>query len=170
MEKWTHPRDYGGFSPEGDFGVYSQHRDSNALTRSNYECIFRDLKEFAKKFLEPEDNPDIESGDIGSWVYDFRAGHWAVGWVEYILIRQDAPQEIIDKGDEILAEISDYLVYDESHYYELEWDEATEYWGSLPIDERVDLCKEHNLSIFSARRDYIPPNDDGSLYDYLITP
>ena len=154
---WQHPADYGGFSPDGDFYIYAQHRDSDALTRSNYGRIFADLKRLADTLPQPAD--DGEHGQGGAWVYDFRAGHWAVGWIEHLLIRADAPDELQREAAEILAALDDYPVYDESAYSELQWNEAAEYWEQMPLRDRVALLAENGGSIYAARRDEIPSND-----------
>ena len=46
--------------------VYAQNRDSDRLTRSNFECILKEL------------------GGESETVCVIRYGHWACGWVEYI--------------------------------------------------------------------------------------
>ena len=56
------------------------------------------------------DSPTYIEGDERSefdWVYDFRAGHWACGWVEYILVRKDAPQSVIDAAIEVIGSMED---------------------------------------------------------------
>ena len=44
MQAWEHPSDYGGFSPDGDFVLLSQHRDSDVLSRSNWIRVCEDMK------------------------------------------------------------------------------------------------------------------------------
>ena len=112
IPRWKHPRDYFGFNPEGDYLIYTRHRDSCILENSNYECIFKALQ---------EKDPD-------NFVYDFRAHHFAVGWVEYILITQNAPKDLLNYACEILSALSDYPVFDESDFSERECNYAHEYW------------------------------------------
>lgn len=166
--KWTHPPSYGGFSPEGDYVIYVRTRDSNILDNCNYQLIFKELRNLARTLPEPPDNPNIESGDIGSWVYDFRAGHWACGWVETLLIRQDAPEALLALAGEILRALSDYPIYDESAFSEAEFEATSDYWESLSIAERVEYCREAGESIFAARRDAIPSNMYEHLYDLSL--
>lgn len=94
--------------------VYSQHRDSDSIERSNYRCIFQDLK---KRYpLQVE---------------DFRASHWAVGWMEHITVQMltkkrkvtAAGKAIID----ILNDLDSYCIYNEEDHSELEYTEAHEY-------------------------------------------
>ena len=156
--KWIKPESYAGFSPDGDYLIYSQHRDSDCLSRSNYRRILEDLLKLDGKH---------QTDDTECFVYDFRASHWAVGWVEYILVKQDAPEEIKQAAGEIICALSDYPVYDESDWTELEHEEISNYWEGLSVNERMQYCKENNVSIFAARKDYIPEND-GSLDQSLL--
>ena len=168
LEQWEHPSCYGGFSPDGDYVIYSQHRDSHALDRSNYQRIFEDLITFSENLGCQENGIDGE-GDESDMVYDFRASHWAVGWCETILICHNAPQELIDYADEIAAALSDYPVYDESHFSELEWNEVQSYWESLPIRDRVEYIRDGGGNIFAARHDWLSENADptGSVFQSL---
>ena len=168
LQQWEHPSDYGGFSPDGDYVIAGQSRDSDALERSNYQRIFEDLQ---NKSIELNCVYGIDgTGEESDMVYDFRAGHWAVGWVETILICQDAPQALIDYADAIAAALADYPVYDESHWCELEFTEASNYWESLSVSERVGIIQDNasDCSIIAARYDYTP--DDCGIYEYLRTP
>lgn len=167
LPQWEHPESYGGFSPIGDFYIYSVNRDSSILEQSNFECIKNELEKFNEKYRDSiQDNSDIESGDIGQYVYTFTANHWACGWVEYMLCRQDAPEEIQKDICEILGAISDYPVFNDSDYSNKRAEVAFNYWDHASIKERVCMCIDHDISIFSARHDYIPDNN-GSLDDYL---
>lgn len=164
LTRWEHPSDYGGFSPDGDFLILSQHRDSSALDRSNYVCAFEELKRVAAQFPDvPEDYDDGREG----WVYDFRAGHWAVGWVEYLLVRSDAPEEVLQAAADIVCSLADYPVLDEGHFSELEYSEAAAYWAGLSLRWRLDALKRSgsDASIFSIRHDEPPGGEE--MYHYL---
>ena len=162
LKTWEHPRDYGGFSPEGDYVITSKNRDSDSLTRSNWECIGHDMS--AEAYDDGTDG--FESRPT---VYHWRAGHWACGWVEYMMVRADAPKDILAKADEILRRLDVFPVYDEHHWSALEWDEACEYWERMSISDRVELIRRANngISIFAARHDYIPEDPNGALIEYL---
>ncbi len=84
---WEHPDSYAGFSPDGDYILVTKHRDSGTLDRSNYTRIYADMDALADSFPEPTDGDEYRT----DWVYSWRASHWAVGWVEYVMLRQDAP-------------------------------------------------------------------------------
>jgi len=149
LEKWTTQDSYAGYNPAGHFLVYSRNRDSSILEDCNYSRILKDLRSVARREIEPEAGED--------WVYDFRASHWAVGWVEYILIRPDAPQSIIDEAESIVCALADYPVLCEDEYSDAQYTAIYHYWERIGVRERVDWCKDGRESIFAARRsDEIP--------------
>lgn len=94
--------------------TFSQHRDSDALERSNFRVIRADLE---------RDFPDD--------VDDIRCDHWAVGWIDHLLVR------VLDDSGEVtpawrrvcewLDALADYPVADESDLSELEYDEWWEW-------------------------------------------
>src|SRR3989442_2963837 len=83
--------------------VYSKHRDSDALARSNYECILQDLQKL-----------DLDHVEEHSF------NHWAVGYVDQIVLVADASEAVIRRAEDILTKLADYPVFDEQHWSELE--------------------------------------------------
>ena len=163
---WSTPDSYFGFNPVGDLCICIQTRDSDCLTQSNYRQILKDLKTLSDKH-EAIKNNNIESGK-NTYVYDFRANHWACGWVEYILIRQDAPDEILQAGIDVINALSDYPVYDEEDYSDLETETLDEAWNNLSLVDKMELCQKANVSIFASRHDYLPSDDQGYIRDTLL--
>ena len=163
--RWETPDSYGGFNPVGDIVVYSRNRDSSILEESNYEQIFKHLKETIKNLDSPIYIEDDERSEF-DWVYDFRARHWACGWVEYILVRKDAPQSVIDAAVEVIEGIEDYCIFDETHYSEMQCDATETFWQECSTEDRMHYCKEMGVSIFAARRDYTPESNY-SLCDFV---
>jgi len=86
---------------------YAQHRDSDVLVRSNWVSIIAMLDAGIKK-----DN----GWDIAS------LGHWAVGWVEFIIF-DTARKDIREFFDDIKKKLDDYPILDEMLYSDMEWDE-----------------------------------------------
>jgi len=125
-------------------------RDSEALSRSNWEVMCRGLLE-----LDPGHN-DHEI---------HRFGHWGPGWFEIVLVRPNTPAS--RNATEAMCSLSDYPILDEMHFSELEWNEASNYWESLNIADRVELCQRFDINALQARHDYIPHDDNGSLLEYL---
>ena len=152
--KWEHPDSYAGFSPDGDYLICSKNRDSAILENTNFDRIQEDLKKCASTLTSPEN--DGKHNQAGDWVYDFRAGCSMVGWIEYLLIREDAPEELKKMAGEIICAMADYPVYDEEAYSENVWLAVHDFWENESVDARIDWCKESGVSIFGARHDTIP--------------
>lgn len=157
LEVWKHPANYGGFSPDGDYLILSRHRDSDILTESNWDGICRDLEAEAY---------DGEHFAARPAVYHWRARHWAVGWVEYLMIRQDAPAQLIERAQGIASDLDSYPIYDESDFCDRENEVAESTWCELSIAERVELCQDAGISIFAARHGYIPRDDAGFIFEH----
>lgn len=147
LKRWTMPESYFGEVWPDYFVFLGQHRESDSVTRSNFQVGLDRL------------------GGESETVQVVRERHWAVGWVEWIAIHE-SDTAALDKAEEMLAKIEGYPVLSDDHWSELEWNEAQDYWASLSLSERVDLCRDHGISIFKARHDWVPEND-GSLDDYL---
>ena len=134
--------------------VVGQHRDSDVLERSNFQV--------AQERLEKV-NPDcytIESEN-----------HWAVGWVEHLLV-DPTNAAAIQEAEAMREAIEKYPILDEDHFSNLEYEEAAEYWANMSVRDRVEACQESDVSIFAARRNYVDDNSDpcGRLHEYLTSP
>jgi hypothetical protein len=149
LTKWEMPDSYYGTAWPEYYVFLSQSRDSDALTRSNFEYGLESL------------------GGESETVQIVRERHWAVGWVEWIAIHE-SDTESLQRADEMLCALSDYPVLNESHFSELEYSEAENQWQQMPIKWRVELCQQAGISVFSARHDYIPQCDNGYIYESLI--
>jgi hypothetical protein len=137
----------------------AQNRDSGCLARSNFECFQKYLEE-----IEEEGN---------TWQIH-RFGHWGNGWFEIFTIKPETAAATLAQETEDALE--NYPVIDEEHFCELEEEEANETWSSFSIDERVELIQRVQpnydgkpVSIFSARHDYYPNDDQGTMKYHLVT-
>ncbi len=149
LRRWTKPDSYfGEVWPDYYSAGVGQSRDSDALERSNFTCMVQAL------------------GGESETVIVVREGHWAVGWVEWIAIHA-TDEKSLRVADEIAEALKDYPVVDEEHLSELEYTEACDYWASMSVCERIEVCKRFHVSIFAARRDEIPDDGNGAIYDYL---
>jgi hypothetical protein len=129
----------------------SQTRDSEPLEISNYRVVLRDLEE-----IDPDGNDHEEH----------RFGHWGPGWFDIILVR---PNSACAKSAECWEDaLSDYPVADESDLSELECEAEQEAWDNLTMRWRIKACARCRISIFAARRDYPPSDDQGRMRDYLL--
>lgn len=134
---WKRPPHYGGFSPDGDYLIASQHRESDVLSRANWQSACADLG--AQAYDEGQ------AGFINRpAVYHWRAGHWAVRWVEYLMIRRDAPQSTIEAAADIICSLSDYPVLDDELFSAMEHDEAAEIWRNCyDPQERAEYIRNN---------------------------
>lgn len=142
LKRWTLPDSYIGEHWDKYFVFLGQHRDSDSLSRSNYQ---RGLELI---------------GGESETVMTIRERHWAVGWVEWIAIHE-SDEEALKKADAIAGRLEAYPVLDEDHWNLLEEEEAEEYWRGCSLRERLSLIEGAEVSLFSIRRDFIPYDEDG---------
>ena len=148
------------FDSKGSFLPDQQHwfvfpcglnRDSGPLEVSNFESGLRKM------------------GGESDTVEIHRFGHWACGWFEIIIIDPESKQAIIAK--ELESAFMDYPVIDEENYSEKENAYVNEVWNDcFNLHEKIELCAKYGISIFSARYNYAPQDDNGDLYEYLRSP
>lgn len=152
LAKWTLPDCYVGAEWEGYYVFLGQNRDSDALTRSNFRV--------ALKRLGGETGED----DNGiSLVTVVRESHWACGWIEWIAIHESNTAGVA-LANEMEESIDDYPCLSEDDWSELEYMEAMDYWDGLSLSEKVDYCRDAEVSVFVARRSYDLPD---RLYEML---
>lgn len=170
---WTKPSSYAGFSPDGDYCILTQHRDSDALTRSNWTCARDEFSVHPKPFdcVGRFGATDDEFAGRPT-VYDWRASHCLVGWVEYLMIRADASTDVLISAAHILQSLEVYPVLNDDHFSELEMNEGEEYWKNLDIKGRlevIDGCEYEGkpISCFATRHDYPPSDDQGIIAERL---
>ena len=102
-------------------------------------------------------------------VYTFTASHWACGWIEYLMIDKNAPDNILQVAGEIICALSDYPVFNDEKYSELQYNSVFEYWENLPLADRFQLCKDCNVNIFQARHeDQLPCEVEQYLIDTVF--
>jgi hypothetical protein len=157
---WKHPDSYGGFSPDGDYLILSRHRDSELLDRVNWEVACESLK------AEAYDGGARHFADRPN-AYHWRAGHWAVGWIEYLCVRADAPESVLTEAGEIVCALADYSILSDDRYSEAEFEAVCDYWANLGTDDRVQYLQSAGLCIFAARRDTLPDDPTGALRERL---
>ena len=94
-------------TPKPDFAYYGEHgdwlvtlgvtRDSDAVERSNWQFITSGI------LTAYPDDASIEE-----------MGHWAVGWVKYLLVKPDSPA--VKVMEEWAEQLALYPIADEEHY------------------------------------------------------
>ena len=108
------PGSYYGSRPDW-LVFYGQTRDSEALTRSNFECLTNQLRD---KYGEEGEQWAIE-----------HFTHWACGWIESILINPKG--QAIQWAEDWLKQLDEYPVVDDEHLGILEYEETAEYIRSV---------------------------------------
>lgn len=88
--------------------LFSHHRDSDILVESNWRSIIKHL----------DKNPHIKYQVV-------RSSHWAVGWIEQILIEEHDIASICF-GELIQQKLKGYPIFNEEDYSELEWEHLQE--------------------------------------------
>lgn len=147
-ERPPHFADFADFDRRKYFVCGGQHRDSDTITRSNHRSILRKL------------------GGESETVRVVRDSHFLVGWVEAIYIHESDTAALATVR-RIADELEDYPIVDDDDWSELQYSEAAEYWATLPIAERVQICQRFRCNVFAARRDELPDDPRGGLVDYL---
>lgn len=145
---WDSPKNYMGAPLDEmteEYVVMTRNRDSDTLTESNWRTALKQL------------------GGESECVTIHRFGHWACGWWEALCVSGEKKAQ----GEQIEKKIDNYPVLNEEDYSELEQERADEYWKSLSIKERVELCQEYEVCVFAARHDYCPNDEQGELVHRL---
>jgi hypothetical protein len=170
MPVWKTPDSYFGYNPIGDYVLYVRHRDSDLLTESNWECLQESLNKIIKTLAAPEirykkDYYGEDEELPSDWMYTWEASHWAVGWIEYLMIRDDAPRVLLEAADELYDFLKrQYPILDEEDYSRRQDEAIYQWWKDCNLEERMEYCRKSGDSIFAARReDEIPPD----VYDDL---
>ena len=156
LKRWTHPECYIGPTWEGWYVFLGQHRDSDCLTRSNFQCAFERLKKHAT---------DLESEDCES-VQIVSENHWAVGWVEWIAIHE-SNKPAIAEAEAMLESMDGYPVLDETHWSEMEFNEYSQAWKSYGHREFVRELERAEL-VEEGCLDDSTPDQTIELFEALI--
>lgn len=66
---------------------------------------------------------------------------------------------------EIENRLENYPILDEMDYSNRQFEAQCEFWASISLRERMEMCKENNISIFAARhKDSLPDIEFSSIY------
>lgn len=105
--------------------LLSKNRDSECLSESNWDCAIRELGGL-----------ENDSIDI------VRHGHWACGWIEYLIIDSRDPKTLAI-ATEIDCALADYPVLDDSDFSEREQEQADSFWRQCFNDaERIQYMRD----------------------------
>jgi hypothetical protein len=131
-----HSRDAAYWGDAGDWLIaYAMHRDSDALARSNFRCFKQALDAL----------PEVKE-----WQGEFtpvqieRSSHWAVGWVDYIVV-DPACKATVELAEQLREKLENYPVLDDDDFSREESDEAHEIWQNCyDAQERIDYIRKHH--------------------------
>lgn len=112
---WKLPSNYVGETFDGYCVVIGKHRDSDTLSVSNFEVA----KEMLERVLSAQ--PDADPDDLRFEC----ASHWAVGYVETILVKA-TNIELVREAASIRKALDNYPVLDDEDFSEREWEERQE--------------------------------------------
>ena len=126
----------------------SQTRDSGTLDQSNFAAALMLL------------------GGESDTVEVHRFGHWGPGWFEIILVD---PTDTVNVAiaERLTDQLVEYPVLDEEDWSNREFEAASEAWANMSLRDRAEVCRRFRVSIFSARRDYLPDDQGQGMVQYL---
>lgn len=137
MHKWERASNYMGEEYFDYYVLLGQSRDSDPIERANFDAALKRL------------------GGESETVIVIRSNHWAVGWIEQLLIHE-SDKEHIAEGEKIQAELENYPVLDDELYSQYETDHVMNYWKPASLSERIRLCHDCKIPIVAARHDDAP--------------
>lgn len=134
IESFGNPDSYAGPDLSDYFVVYGKNRDSHLIENVNYDCIKADLQKAFDALPESErvigaipkygnspGGPFFMAPESELDFLDIRQGHWAVGWIELLLIHKDS--KLLEFADSIGKKLDGYPIYDEDAVSDAETEE-----------------------------------------------
>lgn len=98
ITRWERADNYIGEDYSDYFVVFSKNRDSSILEKSNWDYMVDELG-------------DLEGVEV------VRFNHWAVGWIEALIVHEDA-EETIDTATDLINQYERYPLLNEQDYFE----------------------------------------------------
>lgn len=130
--------------PWGLLGFVGTNRDADALSRSNFEVITKDLL---------EKHPD-------SFVVE-EYSHWLVGWVKGVRINT-SDAKAVETAYKWSEDMENYPVADEDHFTQTEMEEDEEYYRLGGREEIIEIARnsEDLSEIFSESGELLEEYED----------
>ncbi len=159
IRPWERPDSWAGKPWNGWFVGLGQNRDSDTLTRSNFEVFLGELEALPEVLVDDTDNAagsyrtEREDWSEINSVFVVRESHWACGWVEWVAIHP-SNEAALKLADEMMCSLEDYPVLSEAHWSDLLTKEIDDYWERESLSYRIDICHQAGESIFAARHNY----------------
>ncbi len=122
LELWKSASNYMGEDYSDYYVGLGRSRDSEVLERANFDAMLEML------------------GGESEDVVVARSGHWAVGWVEVILVQKDSPK--VAELQKLMDQYEEYPVLDDDRLAEYEFEQMTSDWESYGVDMAMDAVHE----------------------------
>jgi hypothetical protein len=139
LEKWTRPSHYIGPDHYGYYVGLGRNRDSDLLTISNFEVLLERLGGES----DDDETPAVQV---------IRDRHWAVGWVEYILVHETAADKLRILS-EALESIDDYPILDEDDFNERETEAQEDYFRDCRSEFVEAVCEAAGIEGATAEQE-----------------
>ena len=168
--RWERAPNYSG----QDWGSYSIvasiNRDSDALERVNFEAARKLLSQWEGEEVTPTPSGDIPCPQMQVTIAS--ANHWAVGWVQSLMIHKEAPEAARIEAADIIASLADYPCLDDEALCNLENEEARETWEDCLGDrEKIRIARSLGIETpnLAARWGYhiMLDKTDGRVAEHL---
>lgn len=158
--RWRSSSNYGGQDLSDYFCVLGRTRDSGLLETSNWEVGQTEFKEF----------------DTGWEVFGFN--HWGVGWIDELMVHEDAPEAVLILAANIRGQLEAYPILDEEDHSRREYEAAVEniteaysslkrldvYDGTLSTRADVKVIEQLVTWFCENRPDGMSSSDDSGFY------
>jgi len=141
LERWVRAANYCGDDFSDYYVVCGQHRDSGCVQQSNFIV--------ATQRLGGENEPEVIIA---------RSSHWAVGWVENLMVHKDAEEKVMIATD-IVNDIEKCGVLDDDHWYDMRQEEVSQL-----IDEIKQDIAEGNAKYW-IHYGIVADSDDDEIYE-----
>lgn len=166
------PSDYAGVQWDGYIPFIFNHGQSHSIEKHNYQTAKELLKDWFSVDC-PENNTTLPRDMM--MLEEAENNHWACGFINYILLSQNAPDELVINVARILDTIEDNCILDEDSYHDWEYNAICNLWNDdLSERDKSDLLKKCKFTEEEITEYVNKPYDEvsniedsGMLFDYL---
>jgi hypothetical protein len=167
------PSDYAGMQWDGYVPFMFNTGQSHSMDKHNYNTTKQVLMRWfcSESDVNETNQPDRQMHHLE----EAENGHWACGYINYILLSENAPDELVISVAKILDVIEDNAMLDSDAYTDWEYEAICKLW-SEDISERdkTDMLKKCKFTDEEIAEYINKPFDDvnnfedsGMLFDYL---
>lgn len=153
LEMWERASNYAGDDFTGYYVGLSKHRDSEVLERANFDAMLKALGgEHSSPEWEKAHPEEVAEGH--EEVMAAHSGHFAVGWVETILVHKDSPK--VSELKALMDKYEDYPVVDEGLFSQYETEEQNEAW-TAEMNKVLSLVRESSPELAEVTWETMDP-------------